>query len=123
MYWYEDPTALAEAIEFTMTNSACFNFNALTHSTPCCDFSSLIIPDSLNNAISNYLISLPPKEYRNLNKKIAFLLGEYFFVKRTSVVKIFSRLFASGDPRKDKDLIRSCLKMQIKQREILLDAV
>lgn len=124
MLWYENPTTLAEAIEFTMNNSACFDFNSLTHrKTPCCDFSTLIIPQSLTDAISDYLISLPKKNYRNLNRKMALLLGECFFIRLTSLVRILSRLFASGDPRENKDLIRSSLKMQIKQREILLEAV
>ena len=81
------------------------------------------IPESLKKAIGKYLDNLSIEERRSLTAKLALLLGERFFVRRTAIIKVLSRILSSGDPRDNKDMIAFALQMQVKQRMDLLETL
>lgn len=126
MNWYEDNKNLAEAIEFVMQYSCVYGWTAfVSGKTPCCDYSKndQNIPERLKHAIGEYLDNLSVNERRSFNAELALLLGERFFVRRTAIIKVLSRILSSGDPRNNKDLVIFSLQMQIKQRMDLLETL
>lgn len=96
--------------------------------TPCYCYvdEDVNIPEGLKAAIRTYYRNLPKKERRELNKKLAFLLSERFFVKESAVIKVLSRILCDGNPVNDENMsiaIAAALKMQIRQRTELLEAL
>lgn len=126
MNWYDNEKNVAEAIKFILQYSCIYGWSALaSNSTPCCNYreDDQNIPEGLRQAIGEYLDNLAVEEKRSLNAKLALLLGERFFVRRTAIIKVLSRILASGDPHDNKDMITYALQMQIKQRMDLLEAL
>ena len=124
MEWYEDQNALAEAVEFVVSYSMVYDWNAFASAkTPCYDYATedSNIPEDLKRAVKEYYLNLAKKERRELNKEIALLLGERFFVRTEALVKIISRILRDGDPRQESNMIAMSLKMQIEQRIKLLE--
>ena len=120
--WFSDPKELADAVDFVMQYWCCFGWNALARDkTPCTEYSEDDIPAGLTEALTDFVRSLPRKDRSNLNSRISVLLGECFYVKETTIVKILSRILAFGDLRNDKDVIRLSLMMQLDQRMKLLE--
>lgn len=124
--WYENQKNLAEAIGFVMQYSCIYGWTAIVSGkTPCSNYreDDQNIPEGLKQAIGEYLDNLSVEEGRSLNAELALLLGERFFVRRTAIIKVLSRILASGDPRDNKDIIRFALQTQIKQRMDLLETL
>ena len=123
--WYQDEKALEEAVEFLFRYSCCFGWTSYVNSTPCCDYKEYDkdIPEQLRRAIEDYLKKLPKESYSNLNREISLLLGERFFVRRTAIVKILSRIMADGNPCLNKEMVEYALQMQISQRIQLLETL
>ncbi len=130
MDWYENEQELKTAIDFVMKYHCCYNWNvyATSSKTPCYDYSTedAHIPDALKNAIRCYYRDLPAEERKALNREIAFLLSERWFVKEDSIVKILSRILHAGNPANDRNkisVISIALRTQINQRMHLLEAL
>ena len=124
MEWYENKKDLAEAVHFIHKYSCCYGWNALaSDKTPCCNYKDgdKEIPEGLRIAIKEYLKSLSKEAYCDLNREIALLLGERFYVRETAVIKILSRILADVNPCQNKEMISFALQMQIKQRIELLE--
>ena len=122
--WYENEARLAAAIQYILEYSCIFGWSAYaSNSTPCCKYKEedQNIPEGLRQAIGAYLDHLSAKERQSLNAELALLLGERFFVRRKSIIKVFSRILASGDPHENKDMIAYALQVQIRQRMELLE--
>lgn len=124
--WYENVDELADAVSFLMRHACLFGWTTLaTEKTPCCDFrdSDKEIPERLKLALEEWYVNLTIEKRRHLNQQFAFLLGERFFVRGASIVKILSRLLADGDPRDNKELVAYALKNQIQLRVKLLKSL
>jgi len=123
MEWYENETALKEAIDFIVRYSCCYGWVALaSNKTPCCDNrqSDNDIPEKLRQVVNDYLMKLPKEYYSKINRKIALLLGERFFVRLSACIKILCRILKEGNPCLNKQTIEFALQMQITQRIQLL---
>jgi len=126
MEWYLNEKDLTEAVEFVVRYSCCYGWVAFaSNKSPCCDYKEedKDIPEQLRKAIADYLMKLPKESYSNLNREIALLLGERFFVRKAAIVKILSRILADGNPCLNKKMIEFALQMQIKQRKQLLETL
>lgn len=124
--WYEDETKVAAAIKFILQYSCIYGWSAFaSNRTPCCNYreEDQNIPEGLRQAIGEYLDHLSAEERRSINVELSLLLGERFFVRRNSIIKVLSRILASGDPHDNKNLIAYALQMQIKQRLDLLETL
>ncbi len=107
--WYRDPVELAGAIAFLMKYHCCFDWNVYTSDkTPCCDYREVdaSVPDGLREAIRSYISGLPRAQRQELKNRVCSLLGERFYVKDATVVKIFSRLLADGNIRHDRQALK-----------------
>lgn len=122
MEWFEDQNELKNSIEFIMHYDCCVGWNALLRKkTPCCDYSTDIsIPPGLEEAISEFINNLTKSERLQLNRRISMVLGECYYVKKTIIVKMLSRLLADGNPCANKDVIKLALENQIRKRMYLL---
>ena len=126
MEWFKDEKALGEAVDYLLRYSCCYSWKAFaSDKTPCCNYKEedKSIPNGLRSAISEYLNNLSKEAYCDLNREIALLLGERFYVRKQAVIKILSRMLADGDPCKNTDMIKFALQMQIKQRMNLLESL
>ena len=115
MNWYEDPAELAGALSFVLRYSCLFDWAAfISDSTPCYKYREhdKEIFEGLKIALKKHLCSLTKAERRELNREISALLGERHFVKEAAIIKLISRLFADGDPRKSKGMMAFALEMQ-----------
>lgn len=124
MEWYQNEMDLGKAINFIVRYSCCYGWVAFaSDKTPCCDYKEgdSDIPEQLRQAIKDYLMKLPRESYRNLNREIALLLGERFFVRMSAIVKILSRILKDGNPAENTNMVAFALQMQIKQRMELLE--
>ncbi len=126
MKWYEDEKKVAEALRFVLQYSCIYGWTAFTsNKTPCADYKALDkeIPDGLRDAIKEYLEKMSKEAYRDLIRDIALLLGERFYVRETVVIKILSRILSDGNPCENTCMVEFALRMQIKQRIDLLEAL
>lgn len=128
MEWYQNEIELGEAINFLVRYCCCYQWVAfVSDKTPCFSYreGDSDIPEQLRQAIKDYLMKLPRESYRSLNKSIALLLGERFYVRMSAIVKILSRILRDGDPREkeNKNLIIQALQIQIKHRIELLNQI
>ena len=124
MDWYKEKNNLAEAIGFVMKYNCVFGWTSFASGkTPCADYKKIDeeIPEELREAIQDYISGLTTQERRNLNREFSYLLGERFFTRETSIVRILSRILCEGNPCENKEIIESSLQTQIKQRRDLLD--
>lgn len=124
MEWYQNEIELGMAINHLVQYGFCYDFVAFaSDKTPCCSYreGDSDIPEQLRNAIKDYLMQLPRETYRNLNREIALLLGERFYVRMSAIVKILSRILKNGNPAKDTNMLAFALQMQIKERMELLE--
>ncbi len=126
MSWYENEKDLETAISFILKYDCCFGWNAFASAkTPCCDYATedINIPEGLKEAIRGYYRNLTKEERRELNGELSLLLGERFYVKEDSIVKILSRILCDGNPVDNKNMIAASLQIQIKQRMKLLESL
>lgn len=122
--WYENEKELENAISFVLEYACCFNWTVFASAkTRCYDYKAedAGIPEGLKDAIRNYYKNLSKKERGKLNWEFALLLGERFFVREDTIIKILSRILRDGNPVKNNDMIVLSLQMQIKQRIELLE--
>ncbi len=102
--WYENPEELAGAIAFLLKYGSCFDWHVYaSDKTPCCDYCEIdaSVPDGLREAIRSYIRELGKTERQELRDEMCGLLGERFYVKDATVVKILSRMLSDGDIRYD----------------------
>ena len=119
--WFLDAKRIKEAICFITQYYPCFSFiTFLRKKTPCCDYSSMEIPDGLEKAVGSYINGLSREEYKKLNSLVSLELGEGFYVTKSTLIKLFSRILADGNQKQIKDTLKAALEMQIKQRNDLL---
>lgn len=126
MEWYQNEKDLGNAVDFLIKFSCCYGWNAFaSDKTPCCNYKDgdKDIPEELRYALEKYLNNIPKEAYRNLNREISLLLGERFYVRKTAVIKILSRLLADGNPCENTSMIEFALQMQIKQRIDMLESL
>lgn len=117
--WFCDKTKLAEAIRIITDYSVCYSYSVfLRHKTPCCNYTDLDIPVGLTEAVEHYLDALSASKYKELADHIAFELGEGFNVRRTTIVRLLTRILADGFP--DKELLKKALLYQIAHRRQLI---
>ena len=124
MEWYQNEIELGRAINVLVHYGCCYGWVAFaSDKTPCCSYreGDSDIPEQLRQAIKDYLLKLPRESYRNLNREIALLLGERFYVRMSAIVKIVSRILYNGNPAKDTNMLAFALQMQIKERMELLE--
>ena len=119
--YYNDPEKLRERIEFvTGKASIMYDFSAfLRDRTPCCDYTTMELPDGLKTRIREYIRSMSKAERSALLQTIANKLGEAFYITEDTAVKLLSRLLAE-DPYDSKDLMKFSLRAQIAQRQQLM---
>lgn len=123
MNWYDDQQRVREAIEYLVRYRCVFAWSALvSDKTPCCNYREVdqMIPAGLKTALDQYYDNLSIQERRKLNAQFAFMLGERYFVRRTALIRLLSRLLCNGDPRDNKEIIKKALQNQITQRKHLL---
>ncbi|MCR5205977.1 MAG: hypothetical protein K6E47_13115 [Lachnospiraceae bacterium] len=129
MDWYENEQELKKAISFLLKYHCCYDWKVYaTSSTPCYNYAigDANISETLKDAIRRYYRNLSIEERKALNREIAFLLGERWFVKEDSIVKILSRILHEGNPANDRNkisVISIALRTQINQRIHLLEAL
>ena len=126
MNWYQDKKALGDAVEYLMRYGCCYEWSTyVSEKTPCYNYKDRDkdIPEELCYAIEEYLNSLSREDYSNLNREISLLLGERFFVRQRSVIKILSRLLVDGNPCENTHMTEFALRMQINQRIELLETL
>ncbi|SCY29549.1 hypothetical protein SAMN02910292_01359 [Lachnospiraceae bacterium XBB2008] len=126
MEWYDDRNKLAEAVQFVMKFSCCFGWTAFaSDKTPCCNYKEedRNIPQGLKDAIKEYIGSLTTEEHSDLMREMALLLGEKFYIREATVVKVLSRILADGDVRENKGMLILSLMTQVNKRMELLEAL
>ena len=120
--WYNDSCKLKNSILFLMKFSCCYSWNAFVKKkTPCCDYNDIDVPPGLENALWDYIESLPREDRAQLNKSFSALVGECFYVREAVIVRILSRILAGGEPYKNREILKYSLEMQIVQRKKLLE--
>ena len=126
MEWYDDRNKLAEAVQFVMKFSCCFEWKVLaSDKTPCCDYKEKDkrIPQGLKDAIKEYIGSLTTEERSDLMREMALLIGEKFYIRETTAVKVLSRILQDGDMRDNKGMLCLALMTQVNQRMELLEVL
>lgn len=126
MEWYEDRNKLAEAVQFVMQFSCCFGWTEFaSDKTACCNYKEedKNIPQGLKDAIKEYIGSLTVEQHSDLKREMALLIGEKFYIREATVVKVLSRILADGDVRENKRLLILSLVAQVNQRMELLEVL
>ena len=123
MNWYDDKTRLSGAIGFIRQVNCIYGWSAfMSNKTPCCDYAAedANIPEGLQDAIRRWYRELSKAERKEVNTELAHFLGEKFYVRESALIKIYSRILSSGDPRDNTNMIIQGLQIQIRQRMDLL---
>lgn len=123
MNWYDDKTRLSGAIDFIRQYNCMYGWNAFSSlKTPCCNYAAedASIPEGLKDAIRSWYRELSKAERKKVNTELAHFLGEKYYVRESSFIKIYSRILSSGDPRDNTNMIIQGLQIQIRQRMDLL---
>ncbi len=128
MEWYQNEKNLGNAVDFLIKFSCCYGWNAfVSDKTPCCNYKDgdKDIPQELRYELEKHLNNIPKEAYRNLNKEMSLLLGERFYLRKTAIIKILSRILVDGNPCENENtsMIEFALQMQIKQRIELLETL
>ncbi len=124
MEWYDDPKAVEDAITMVLDYYMVYPYSTfISQKTPCYNYEEedINIPEDLKTSIKRYYRNLNKPQKRALNSRIATVLGERFFIKERSLVRLLSRILYCGPP--NKDMLQVVLDIQIKQRKQLLEAL